>query len=75
MKSRGLNAENDTRHQVTLIIWKKGISSTQILFYILMFTKYKVQEPVKVECYYVVLYEQKKGQDVKFMELCRKDIG
>lgn len=48
---------------------------SSMFFYISMFTLYKPQGLLTVECYYLVLYENKKSQEVKFMELYRKDNG
>lgn len=45
----------------------------QVLFlYILIYTQYKPHQTLKVECYGVVMYQCKKGQDVKFLRRLRK---
>lgn len=40
-----------------------------------MFTQYNTQEQLKIECYFMVLYERKKSHELKFMGLWKVDNG
>lgn len=57
------NAMGSDGQSLLCVVSTRYMMSIKVkIFIVLIYTKYKAQEPLRVETYCLVLYEQQKGQ-------------